>query len=582
NNSGRITTAGASTFGVLNNAGTLTTRALTATGATTNTGTLAASGAANFGVLTNSGTLRAGSLMVTGQTTNTTTIATVGNMNFAGGLTGGGTLNVVDSSINAPATGVAAPGDTTDVIRVGGTGIAGGVTLQFDANLNPTPGNPASSDSLVMGPGAAITGTVSLEFTIEAGGGGVEIPDILVIDVDEGAANDFVVTTAIGLPNSGGKFVYALDDRDIDNGDVYLRTFLNPGISGLAGNVTLTQSLIGSVINRPSSPFVSGLAYDDPDACGAGVWGRAIGGAANADGSTTDGTDTFSSELSANYAGVQLGGDFACFNGFFNGWDLAFGGIVGLNQGGVDQPVFAIDPNADDNLSDVQTSTTTADFDQFYGGTYLAAVRGPLAIDLQYRVEKTDFDLTNTPIGGSTGLGLTGTQFSSKAQTLSGSVSYAFPIADTNLTVLPVAGFAWTKTKTDTIVFDSGDTLEVDDFDNQTGFVGATLARSVFAEDGNSAFNQFVTATYYNDFADDPTSTFNFTDPTTGASQVDNLTNENLGAYTELSVGLNYVRILNPGQAIPARQLNASVRADARFGEQLQSWGITGQLRLQF
>jgi outer membrane autotransporter protein len=431
-----------------------------------------------------------------------------------------------------------------------------------------------------MGPGAVLTGNVALQFNV-TGASGVEIDDILVIDVAEGVANNFSVV-ASGLPNSGGKFVYALDNLDIANGDVYLRNFLNPGISGLAGNVTLTQSLIGSVINRPSSPFVSGLAYDDEDSCGAGVWARAIGGAADASGSTSDGTDSFNSSLSATYAGVQLGGDYACFNGFFNGWDLAFGGIAGLNAGSVDQPVFAIDPSAPGNVSNVQTSTTTADFDQYYGGIYTAAVRGPLAIDLQYRVEKTDFDLTNTPIGGSSGLGLTGTEFSSQAQTLSGSVSYAFPIADSNITVLPVAGFAWTKTETDPIEFDNGDSLVVDDFENRTGFVGATVARSVFAEDGNSAFNQFVTATYYNDFADDPTSTFNFTDPDTLSRQVDNLVNENLGAYSELSVGLNYVRILNPGQAIPARQLNASIRADARFGQQLESWGVTGQLRLQF
>jgi hypothetical protein len=28
--------------------------------------------------------------------------------------------------------------------------------------------------------------------------------------------------------------------------------------------------------------------------------------------------------------------------------------------------------------------------------------------------------------------------------------------------------------------------------------------------------------------------------------------------------------------------LNASIRADARMGKQLDSWGITGQVRLQF
>nr|MCU0802076.1 hypothetical protein [Paracoccaceae bacterium] len=559
--------------GTLNNtaSGTITAGSLAVAGLATNTGNITTTGAATLGALDNSAGLTVGSLSVTGAASNSSTITSTGNMTFAGGLDGGGVLNVTGGA-----------GDFADDVTVAGTGLTGGVTLRFDANLNnPAGSGIRSADRLIL-TGGTLTGNVNLAFSVAGAGGGIEIDDILVIDVVDGAANNFTIATFSGLPNSGGKFVYALDQLGVANGDVYLREFLNPGISGLAGNVTLTQSLIGSVINRPSSPFVSGLAYDDPDACGAGVWGRAIGGAAKATGATSDGTDSFDSELSATYAGVQLGGDFACFNGYFNGWDLAFGGIAGLNTGSVDQPVFAVDPNAPGNISNVQTSTTNADFNQYYGGTYLAAVRGPLAIDLQYRLEKTDFELTNIPVGGSSGLGLDGTEFSSQAQTLSGSVSYAFPIADTNLTILPVAGFAWTKTKTDPIIFDTGDTLTVDDFDNQTGFIGATVARSIFAEDGNSAINQFLTATYYNDFADDPTSTFNYTDPDSGAAQVDNLVNENLGAYTEVSVGVNYVRILNPGQAIPARQLNASIRADARIGDQLESWGLTGQVRLQF
>jgi outer membrane autotransporter protein len=398
------------------------------------------------------------------------------------------------------------------------------------------------------------------------------------MDLDGGATNNFSFI-ALGLPDPGGKIIYRpFQDA---SGDVFVISGLNPGIGALVGSVALTQSLIGSVINRPSSPFVSGLAYDDPDACGAGIWARATGGQANATGTSRSTNVVRESETSASYAGVQLGSDFACFNGYYNGWDIAFGGILGVNQGSISQPIFS-DPTSVGGGEVVQflTSQNSGDFLQYYGGVYTTAVRGPLAVDLQYRLEKTDFSVTNEGTNGSVGLGLTDKKFSSNAQTLSGSVSYAFPIKDTAITILPTAGFAWTRTKTDTITFDNGDTLQLNDFDNSTAFLGATVARTVFSEDGNSAFNQFVTATYYNDFGANPTA--EFTDVANGVLEPESVEVDNLGAYGELSLGVNYVRILNPGQVGAARQLNASIRADARMGKQLDSWGITGQVRLQF
>ena len=283
--------------------------------------------------------------------------------------------------------------------------------------------------------------------------------------------------------------------------------------------------------------------------------------------------------LSATFAGVQLGGDFACFNGSVRGWDLAAGGILGFNQGSVDLPVQV--PDSTSGVGFVTTSQTDAKFDQFYGGIYLTAARGPLAFDLQYRLEKTDLNVNNVAVAGFASLGLTDEDFSSDARTFSGSVSYAFPIRETNLVIVPTAGFALTRTKTDVIEFDNGtDTLQLDDFDNNRAFVGATLARTILNDSDNSFARQFVTATYYADFADDPTSTFTFVDG--GATGTQNVVNQNLGSYGEISAGYNYVRIFDDGQAIPARQLDASIRADARFGGQLDSWGLTGQLRLQF
>jgi fibronectin-binding autotransporter adhesin len=538
---------------------TLTTGGMTnaANGILTMNGTLG-------GALTNRGDVTTQGGRFTDQVTNDSTINASGQVNFDGGLAGDGTIDLTRNTVT--------PGDQTDdVVTVGGTGLSGTTRLAFDVDLGT---GTHGSDRVVMDSGAAVTGRVVLAFTTVNAGSTFE-GDILLIDVDEatqGTAIEFGRPT--GLPNEGDLIIYRVVQLN-NTGDIIIRSGTNPGIGALVGSVALTQSLIGSVINRPSSPFVSGLAYEDTDPCGAGAWGRLTGGQATATGSSKDGDNISDTETRASYTGIQLGGDFACFNGYFNGWDLAFGGIAGLNQGKITQPIFSLSSVGSDPF---QISQTSGKFQQYYGGVYTTAVKGPFAVDLQYRLEKTDFTVSNEGVGGSVGLGLDDTKFSSKAQTLSGSVSYAFPIKDTAITILPTAGFAWTKTSTDEIALLRNNTVQLQDFENQTLFLGATVARTIISEDGNSAFNQFVTATYYQDFADAPTALF--TDAATNTSRTIEL--DNLGAYGELSVGVNYVRILNPGQIGPARQLNASIRADARMGKQLDSWGITGQVRLQF
>jgi outer membrane autotransporter protein len=506
----------------------------------------------------------ASTVNVAGLTTNSGTIGTAGNMALTGGMAGGGTLNVQGGA-----------GDVADVITVGGAGITQGVTLAFDVDLAS-----GTSDKLVLA-GAGLAGSVNFAFAATGANTGDQ-PNFILIQ-DYAAGSSFNIGTVAGLPVAGGKFAYFVKD-DTANADVVLSSVLNPGIGAIAGSVTLTQSLIGSVINRPSSPFVTGLAFDDADPCGPGVWARATGGQANASGANTSNpgqADEFVSQtnLSATFGGVQLGGDFACFNGSVRGWDLAAGGIAGFNTGSLNLPVQVPDPTT--GTGSVTTSETDAKFNQYYGGVYLTAARGPLAFDLQYRIEKTDLNVNNTPVGSFADLGLTDEDFSSDARTLSGSLSYAFPIKDTNIVVVPTAGFALTRTSTDKIEFDNGtDSLQLDDFENNRAFVGATVARTVFGDSDTSFSRQFVTATYYADFAADPTSVFTFDDA--GTLKTQTVVNQNLGSYGELSVGLNYVKIFNPGQAIPARQLDASIRADARFGGQLDSWGVTGQLRLQF
>lgn len=95
-----------------------------------------------------------------------------------------------------------------------------------------------------------------------------------------------------------------------------------------------------------------------------------------------------------------------------------------------------------------------------------------------------------------------------------------------------------------------------------------------------SSINYFGTVTLYLDFADGSTSTY-FSDPSGPATAL-SATSDNLGAYTELSVGLNYTKLLNPGTVLSAQQLESGIRVDGRYGDNHDGWGVTAQVRLQF
>jgi hypothetical protein len=55
-----------------------------------------------------------------------------------------------------------------------------------------------------------------------------------------------------------------------------------------------------------------------------------------------------------------------------------------------------------------------------------------------------------------------------------------------------------------------------------------------------------------------------------------------IGGFAEASIGLNYLKILEKGPG-GAKQLNAAIRADARFGDNVSdAYSITAQIRLSF
>ncbi|MCE8441643.1 autotransporter outer membrane beta-barrel domain-containing protein, partial [Rhodovulum sulfidophilum] len=347
------------------------------------------------------------------------------------------------------------------------------------------------------------------------------------------------------------------------------------------------------VVNRPTSPYVSGLASTEGSPCGWGSWGRAMGGKATASGNSHTALGSFSTEIDASYGGVQAGLDYSCFDGGEDGWNLSFGTIFGLNDGSIKQPVYLFDPDTGTVNQGIQTSRNQTDFQQLYGGAYIGASRGRFFADLQVTVNETEFDLENKAAAGAYGerLGVDDQSYDSTGHTVSGTMGYAFPLGEeSGFSLIPSLGFSVSRTKSDDLYFsnDPGDdaddgVLKFDPINNEVGFASVTLSRSRVLPSGVSVLNGFATATAYHDFSDRSVAKYYELD-SSGAPLGAPLVSENdgLGNYGELSAGFNYTRILGKGQAGAARQMDASVRVDSRFGDDLDGWGVTAQMRFQF
>lgn len=570
--------------GTLNTQGSITGNVnvlvgdLNVTGNTTHTGNVTNSARfnVNSGTFTSSGT-------VTNNGTGTIAIANGANFGFTtltnNGqiLLGGGVAGSIAGTLNGTVANVAGSqfdlvnGASGDTITITGD-LNGPTRLNVDVDLRTS--FAGGVDSLTVG------GTLNGALTVDGSEILANINQFTLqnpLDVVNAGAlgagynnltNDNLTLT--GLPQSGSLVIYGL----LANGnDIELRSELNPALGGVAGAVASISSLIGTVINRPSGAYVSGIAFDAPGNCSTGSWARLSGGRIAADTTTTNTTTGGFTQFTVpggiassgitEFTGIQGGVDFGCFEAFNGGWDVSGGMLLGFNTGWFSQFSFG--------------SLTRGDFDQGFIGAYVAASTGNWSGEIQLRHEEGDL-LFNNP-----GLSLFNSEISSKGLTLSGSVTYRYAL-ENSWSLLPTAGFAISRSEVSTLNFATAGgapmgTLQVEDHTNKTSFIGATLGRTIVDLAASAASNHFVTATYYMDHGGSRSSVF--TSPAgAGAGQATLSTGE-IGNFGEISVGTAYVKVLNsnPGSV---RQFNASVRTDFRFGGEVDGTSLTGQMRLQF
>ena len=564
--SGDITTTGG-TF--------TTTGALTHTGNFINAGQVDVAGGDldTSGTFTNDGglTLSGADLDVTGAFTNTDqvilddgrvlTAASVANNGGFIGL-GAGSPGAISATIGAPVTGTvgsrlnlqnAVAGD--EMIISGG--VSGVNLLALDIDI--TTSNAGFADVLTVN--GAVDGDLAITLNPITNNGALTLQSTPITLVDGSTLGGALNASLVGPLANNGLFLYRLTE-DAGNGDINLQSDINPAIGGVAGAFSSVQSLVNTVVNRPSGAYVSGIAFDTPNNCSTGTWGRVTGGRTDADTTSTNNLgDRVTSRGSLNYGGFQGGADFGCFEAFDGGWDVSGGVLAGYNQGTFDERAGGL--------------LTSGDFDQYFVGGYVAAATGNWSGELQLRYANADFTFNNVD------LDLRDESADVDSYSLSGSMTYRFDLRE-GLALLPTVGFAVTDNDAASLTFrdEAGNNLgrlKVDSHTTKTTFLGATLSQTTINEAAATATNAFVTGTYYFDNSGSRDSTFTSAD---GSATADLNTSE-IGDFGEISVGGSYVQVLGtaPGQA---RQVNYGVRVDARFGDNVEGVGITGQVRLQF
>lgn len=480
-------------------------------------------------------------------------------------LTNGGTLNVtgatamIDGNLGSSGLINLQDGDATTTLMISGNAVLGG-TLELDADLSD-----GSSDADTVVVGGALSGSVDLAFNNVGGAG--EIVDIDVITY--GTTNTLSFGTISGLPTTGA-FEYFVEDSG--SGAVQLQSRLSAGIVNVGVVVGVTQSL-NDGFDLAETGFV-GLRGDDT--CQSGIHATLRGGQLETNSTYTD-TATLQTSIapvSLTYGGVQLGGNIACVEDVLGGWDVAFGGMFGINQGSSTTDIFDVDSSG--ATTSTLLSFTDTEFQQTYAGVSVSATRDQWSARLQYGATQTRFTSTNTELVAGRGLDLSDVGYDSRSHNLAGALGYTWAPSASGITLSTAVGFSITKHETDSIDLGADGTLSFDDGQSHIGFISATVSKTNSRPNG--AITYFASATMFEDFSDERIATLT---PLGGGAGRD-VSIGTVGSYTELSAGLRFENVFTRRGIGPSGRMDAEVSVSAPFGSGREGFDISGRFEIRF
>jgi outer membrane autotransporter protein len=251
--------------------------------------------------------------------------------------------------------------------------------------------------------------------------------------------------------------------------------------------------------------------------------------------------------FSTNFTGFQLGMDLSRSDIGGSGWNAHFGLTAG-------------DVWLDTTMQNAIGVSSKVDA-PFYG-IYAALIGHGMFVDVQVQRNQYNIDLTNTSAY------LQGSGTSASGWTIVGTAGGVIPFAETWF-IEPSVGLNYATASVDDVVLPYGlGTLQTNAYESLIGSLRLRLGTS-FAANSNLILRPSIQGGVWYEFSGDGAGTFI---DSSGGAAVFGVTN--IGTFGQVGVGLS-------GQALDTGLLGY-VRADYRFGENIQGGSLTGGLRKQF
>ena len=351
-------------------------------------------------------------------------------------------------------------------------------------------------------------------------------------------------------------------------------------VSASVGALVTSINSANTAFLTQSSAFIGSPANPQPDQQGGGVWARGVGGHLSASTTATAGNISFGTpqqgSITCNtrtledFAGVQVGTDFARLN--VNGWNLHAGSTIGYLGSKTHDATPGLDPPA--NFRDSLQIP--------FVGTYAAASYGSFLIDGQVRGDFFQNEVSDDNHG------LAGQRFDARGISVTGNVAYNQNLGN-QWFIEPSAGIIWSRTHVDQLNvpgtailgtpvgpgFVPPWVLTVNDIESTLGRLSVRVGTTVTS--GNVVWQPFASAGVFHEFQGGVTSslTSNFSAinaalPTLSST----VSTSSLGTYGQFGLGVA-AQFVNTGWV-------SYLRGDYRTGENIEGWSINGGLRYQF
>ena len=352
-------------------------------------------------------------------------------------------------------------------------------------------------------------------------------------------------------------------------------------VSASVGSLASSINSTNTGFLTQSTAFISSPPDPQPGQPGGGVWARGVGGhqtsfttatAGNVNfGGPAPGSITCHSRTQEDFAGTQIGADFARLN--VNGWNLHAGSTIGY-LGAKTQDATPAGLNPPPSFRD--------DFQVPFVGLYGAASYGGFLVDGQIR----GYSFQNSVSDNNHGIA--SQEFDARGISLTANVAYNQSLGS-NWFIEPSAGIIWSRTHVDPLNvpgtgilgtpigpgFVPPWVLAVDDIHSTLGRLGVRVGTAVDA--GNFILQPFASASVFHEFEEDVT-----------ASLMSNFPALGLGLPT-LRSGVSISSFQTYGQfglgvaaQVPNTGWLSYLRVDYRTGDYIEGWSANGGLRYQF